>query len=197
MKIFLGALLGGIVAFVWYFVSWMVLPWHYTTTESFRNEEFVGWVMKENITNDGVYMIPGISGDKGSSTPDELKQNLETQNEAMKRGPLVFSIIRGKGIDMESPAPYIYSFFIQFVGAGLISYLLKKGVDLYYFGRVMFCAFVGLTVGVLAYLPFWNWFGMPLHYTLVNMADLVIAWFLAGLLIAGVVRPEAEPQLKM
>jgi hypothetical protein len=38
---------------------------------------------------------------------------------------------------------------------------------------------------------FWNWFHFPLDFTLAEVADLVIGWTLAGLVLAWVLKPQA------
>ncbi len=34
----LGAILGGLTAFIWSFISWSVLPWHEKQLRSFQND---------------------------------------------------------------------------------------------------------------------------------------------------------------
>ena len=196
-RMIFGGILGAVIAFVWSFVSWMVLPWHEWTLQSFRNEEFVSWVIKENVRKDGVYVIPHMGDNKSALTPSELKDKLEQDKSAVKSGPFVYAQIKRKGIDYTSPKQYIVSFLTLFVGASLISFLLLKVTESSYGGRLLFVTVSGLIVGVLGLIPNWNWFGGGNLATLIGIADLVITWFLAGLLMAAIVKPRPERDLMM
>lgn len=39
-------------------------------------------------------------------------------------------------------------------------------------------------------LPNWNWFAYPADFTIAAVADKVIAWLLAGVALAAIVRPK-------
>lgn len=188
-RVFFGGIVGGIVAFVWAFVSWGVLPWHSWAINKFKNPDFVTWVVKENATVDGVYMAPYTQTDDVNLTPGEIKQEIEQQEAAMKKGPYVFAQVRTKGMDPSHPSLYIYSFLTQFAGAFLISWLLYKVVDTSYGGRLFFVTMIGLIVGVLGLLPDWNWFGAGYKFTLIMMADYLIQWFIVGIFLAAFVKP--------
>ncbi|CCB88600.1 hypothetical protein [Simkania negevensis] len=196
-RIIFGGILGGIIAFVWSFVSWMVLPWHEWTLQSFSNEEFVSWVIKENVKKDGVYIIPHKGSSKTALTPSELKDKVDPDKSKTKEGPFIYAQIKRKGIDYTSPKQYIISFLTQFVGASLISFLLLKAAESSYMGRLLFVTTMGLIIGVLGSIPNWNWFGGGNLFLLISVADLVITWFLAGLLMAAVVKQKPERDLMM
>jgi len=88
------------------------------------------------------------------------------------------------GFDIDSIAPYVLAFILQLIGAFLITLLLLQTKDLGYWNRVGFVTLIGLTVGILGAFPNWNWWGFSFGYVLIETLDLVIAWFLAGLVIA-------------
>jgi hypothetical protein len=52
-----------------------------------------------------------------------------------------------------------------------------------YGAKVLFVAAVGLVIGIAGHLPEWNWWHFSGSYTLLEMADLVISWTLAGLVL--------------
>lgn len=184
-KVFLGAIVGAIVAFVWSFISWMVLPWHEWTFQSFRNEEFIGWVIKENTKKDGVYIIPKVCDEKSSFNSKELKGK-------SSEGPFVYAQIKRKGIDYSRSKYHIIAFLTQFIGATLIGILLLQASSLKYGGRLSFITLVGVIIGVLGHVPNWNWFGGGTLFLLVTLADLTITWFLAGLLMAAIIKPKPK-----
>jgi hypothetical protein len=40
-KLILGALLGGLVVFVWSAISWMAIPWHESTWRQFQDKNAI------------------------------------------------------------------------------------------------------------------------------------------------------------
>jgi hypothetical protein len=38
-------------------------------------------------------------------------------------------------------------------------------------------------------VSYWNWYGFPTDFTIGAVLDEVIGWFLAGLVLAAIVRP--------
>ena len=191
-KVILGGLIGAVIAFVWSFVSWTVLPWHDWAMNKFTNQEFVSWVIKENAPKDGVYVSPHMGSDEINLTPEEIKQNIDQQKEAMAKGPFIYTQVKTKGMNPASPHLYIFSFLTQFVGAALISWLLLQVRELGYVGRLLFVVGIGLVVGILGFVPDWNWFGAGYKFTLVMIADLLATWFLAGLFLAAFIKPQEE-----
>jgi hypothetical protein len=76
----------------------------------------------------------------------------------------------------------------QFVGALLVLLLLAQTAGLDYWRRVGFVALVGVTIGFVSHFPYWNWFGFSGAYILTTMADILIGWVLAGLVMAKFVK---------
>jgi hypothetical protein len=66
-SLLLGALLGGIIAFLWSWVSWDVLPWHENQMYSFQNEDSVGRVIMDNTQQSGMYLYPAGGAQPGMS----------------------------------------------------------------------------------------------------------------------------------
>ena len=54
----LGAILGGITASVWSFISWSVLPWHERALHSFQSEDEVAAVITSHVPVSGNYLLP-------------------------------------------------------------------------------------------------------------------------------------------
>ena len=197
-RVIFGGIIGGIIAFIWMFVSWAILPWHDMTLKKFRNEEFVAWVVKENTVKDGVYVIPHMEADKVNYTPEEVKQPFEKQKAAIKQGPFIYAQVKKQGMDPTSFHLYLFSFLTYFVGALIVSYLLLQvNEEAGYLKRLLFVTLFGLAVGIIGMVPSWNWFAAGNAYTLVMIADILITWFLVGLVLGAIVKPRAEPERLM
>ena len=195
-KIIIGGIIGAVIAFAWSFVSWMVLPWHTTSMNKFTNQEFVSWVIKENAPKSGVYVSPYYDSSEANLTPEEVKQSFDRQKDTHDKGPFIFAQVNLKGVDPSNPWLYIFSFLTQFVGAALISWFLLQ-TSCGYGKRLLFVTIFGLLVGILGFVPNWNWFGAGYKFTLVMIADFVITWFLAGLILAAYVKPRGDQEREL
>lgn len=199
LRVFIGGFVGAIVAFLWSFVSWTVLPWHENTMNQFTNQDFVSFVVKENAPKSGVYFAPSYKTSGATLTPDEIEKNMTAQTESMKKGPIIFAQVRLEGINYDQPTLMIYSFLTQFVGATLICFLIRRTAQIGYGGRLLFVTLIGLIVGILGLVPGWTWFGAGWKYTLVMIADLTATWFLVGLVISSFIkgREKSDKELLM
>jgi hypothetical protein len=181
-SLILGAVLGGIVAFAWSFVSWSFLPLHKSSMRGFTDEGSVAAALSASTPASGIYFYPSGEAAPGASAAE--KQAAMTAAEAkMRAGPMIFVSIYKAG--MASIAPLmVKGLFIYMFGAFLMTWLLLRAQGLSYLGRVGFVVIASLVAWVLADLPDWNWWSFSTSYTLAALVDLVVGWFLAGLVIA-------------
>ncbi len=188
-KVLFGGIIGGVVAFVWMFVSWTLLPWHHDAVESFKNEEQVAKVIDANTSKSGVYVIPQMPG------VDEVSKEVKDSHvAAMQKGPFIFMQVKKEGKDPTSFTTFLIAFATLFVGASLLSYLLMQMRGTGYFNRLFCSLLFGLSVGVLGIVPEWNWFALGGAYTLVMIGDHVVTWLLAGVVLAGFIKPKTHKQ---
>lgn len=182
---FQSTIVGGLIAFVWGILSWLVLPWHSVAIERFENEASVANVIRDNAMKDGVYILPNMYEANIPGTSEEVRQELLVSNEIMQNGPHMFCAVRLNGKNpYSSGASYVRALIFQFVTAFLITWLLLKTKNQSYMDRVWFVACVALIGGILYFLPAWNFMCFPLGFAIVGIIDFVIGWFLAGLAIA-------------
>lgn len=174
-RVVLGAVLGGMVAFGWGAVSWMVLPWHHESLRTFTNEVAVARTVQANAPAAGVYLLLPAHWQKPTK-----------EQQAIPKGLMFFGAVRQELPDMSWY--YLRGLAIEMLGAFLIGVVLLMAPLEDYWGRVKVVTLVGLAAGVLVRLPDWNWWGFSTRFTLLAILDLVIAWFLAGLVIAKLVR---------
>jgi hypothetical protein len=175
----LGGILGAIVLFIWMGITWMVIPWHCPTLQKFEHEESVASVVMSNTARDGIYLLPNCNNMSGHDAK---------AMEAMKQGPIVFAAVQRHGKNMESAKPYIMAFIIYLISAFFVTLLVTKTGNLGYKERLWFVTVFGVVAGILASFPAWNWWGFSLSFAVVGFIDMLIGWFLAGLVIAGVTK---------
>ena len=51
---------------------------------------------------------------------------------------------------------------------------------------------MGLLPFFMVNFPYWNWYGFPTHFTLMELVDKLITLFVAGLVLAAIVKPPAS-----
>ncbi len=165
-KFALAVVLGGLVLFLWGFVSWAILPWHENVAHKFSDEAAVAQVLKANAPEQGIYYLPFAEEDH---SPGE---------------PAAFVNVLPQGFDMNMDKLMGIGLITQIISAFLVFVLLRQTRGLNYIGKVLFVALVGLIIGFVSHAPYWNWFGFSTPYIIVIILGTVIGWTLAGLVMA-------------
>jgi len=186
-SLLLGAILGGLAAFLWSSISWELLGWHEKPMMSFQNDDEVSAVIASHAPQSGVYLLPGTPSQEGMSA-EQKKAAQAAVIEKMQKGPIVFAAVRLGGF-----GSYTRGLLIQLLSlmaaAFLITWLLLQTSGLSYNRRVVFCAVVGLASSVIVDLPNWNWWGFSGLFTAVDLADFTLTWLFAGFVIAKFANP--------
>ena len=178
-KIVLPALIAAIVIFIWSFISWAVIGWHNIDIKYFPDETEI-MHMKAVMHEPGIYMYPGFPMDDSESVMEEWTKKHES-------GPLVtFMVYYPNGAAPMDPIFFIRGFILNFITAFLAGVLLFMTLaqNPSFWRRVTFVVLLGLFAGFLFPFANWNWWGFPLGFTLVNVADTIITWFFGGVILA-------------
>lgn len=168
MKILKAGIIGGIIVWIWYAVSWMALPWHQTTIHHFTNEMAVAQVIKENAPVSGIYLMPN---------PHTVKE---------QKSPMMFSSVYLSGMPSSMTNAIVISVIKDMVVAFFVAWMLLQAVQLGYFGRLCFVVVFALAAGISSQIALWNWWKFDTQFVLVGIADLLISWFCAGLVMAKI-----------
>ena len=181
MKVLIkGGLFGGLVAFIWMNISWMVLPWHMMTIDTVENDTQIAHTLKANISQDGLYILPW--------TDDHSKENMEAFNQRMESGPFVYMVVRPNGIKVNMGTMMLYGLIYNIVIAFMITYLLTKTSGLSYIQKVGFVKMVAITGALVIVVPNLIWWHFPIGYSLVTLIDTGFTWGFAGLAIGKIVK---------
>jgi hypothetical protein len=186
-SLILGTILGGLMAFLWSSVSWEIIGWHEKTMVGFQNEDEVSAVIAAHATRDGTYMLPSVPPTAGM-TPEQKKSALAVLMQKMQTGPIMVAALRRGGFGSYGRG-LIVQLLSLMAAAFLLTWLLLQTTGLSYARRVAFLATAGLAASVIVDLPNWNWWGFSGAYTFVNLADSMLTWLIAGLVIARVAKP--------
>lgn len=166
-RLAIAALAGGLILFAWGFAAWMILPLHDSIRALPDEKSVIGSLQRANAPR-GVYFFGGPEKSPG---PQALVVYTPF-TEAMSGGQLA------------------RSFVVDVLAALFVAWLLSRAASASFAKRVAFVAVAGGVIAALVVdLNNWNWFAYPADYTLASIADKLIAWTLAGLALAAIVRP--------
>ena len=179
----LAGFLGAIVLMIWGFLSWDVLPFHRSTMHALGNEDAVVAALKAGNAANGTYMIPAMGTDEASK---------KAAMEKMKAGPTAWVHYHSDGYDQMDVMYLVKGFFICMVSSMLAASLLSKlswSLASKFGARVGFVMVLGVFLAVAGRISDWNFMGYPADFTLALVADDIIGWTLAGLVIAWRIKP--------
>lgn len=193
-RILLASLVGAVVCIAWGAVSWLVLQWHGSTLSKFADEAVVGSIIKADAgtvlklrgQDSGVFMLPAAAGAGGRVT-EESKARGKAAKIARDDGPYIYAIVRPGAKVVSMGLKLGCAALRSLVACFILALLLSWTMHLDYIQRVFFCASAGLFAGFVSEVPMLIWFEAPLRHTLINLADHLCEWFLAGLALAAFV----------
>ena len=82
-KQLIAAIVGGLILFIWQFVSWALVPLHKEVYGYTPNQDKIMEALNQNITEPGTYMLPNVA----PGTSQEAAQ-AEMQNRMGNPGPV-------------------------------------------------------------------------------------------------------------
>jgi hypothetical protein len=184
-KLLLGAIAGGLILFVWGYLSHTVLPLGSTGLHSLPNEETLVPSLSAAMTQAGMYYFPG--GDMLKMTPEQQK----AWTEKYKAGPVGLIIFQPTGSDPMSGEKMLTELGFDLLAALIVAWILSQTVVAYR-KRVIISALIGFFGWVTISAPYWNWYNFPIDFTMAQAAEQIVGWTLAGLAIAAFVRPRGD-----
>ena len=187
-KVLLGGLAGGIILYVWSLFAWIFIPpLHGPSLHEIPNEEAVIAMLKPELSSKAVYAFPHNPG----MSADQAAKNAWT--EKMKRGPGGMIIYDPAGTDPMMAGSMVIGLILDLCSALIVAWLLARStaVSSSYMSRVAFCGMFAIFATFFNYLTMWNWMGFPGDFTTGLIIDALLAWILAGLAIAAIVKAPA------
>ncbi len=156
-------LVGGLVLFGWGAISNATGLFQALEPSRFTDSTLVVETVKANAPVNGVYF-----DDRGLFAAVSLQRDLAPRYASLA-------------------VPLVTQLLIEFAVAFLLAWVLLRLPVWSPFGTGSIFAAFGLAAGGALLFSEANWYGLPLPYQLANLADLVVGWFLLGIL-TGVFR---------
>jgi hypothetical protein len=183
-RVVLGALLAAVVVFFWGAAAHMVLPLGTMGIRQIPDEDGMLAAFRGSITTPGFYFFPGMDHSKPASSSE-----VEAVVAKIKQGPTGILVIHTiTGGEAMSPRQLGTELATNVVSALVAAWLLTNVVS-GYARRVFFVTLLGVFGFVTVNVPYWNWYGFPTDFTSAQAIEHIVGWFLAGLVLAAIVRP--------
>jgi hypothetical protein len=178
-RILLAGVLGGFALFMWGGLSHMVLGLGAVGIQNLPQQQPVMDALKATVPQPGFYFFPQVDA-SGKVQPEKAG------------GPYGIMIYHTSGAGAPMAAQLINECLLNIVLALLAAWLLSLASGLSgYIARAGFVTVVGLAVGLMTHVQYWNWYGFPLSYTIASVAITVIGFLIVGLIAAAFVKPPA------
>jgi hypothetical protein len=189
MRVLIAAILGGVVFFFWGFVAHELLSLGELGIKDIPNEQVLLPQLQASLSDPGFYRIPGL-GEPPNATSEQKKAAMQQAQQKAASGPYGILVYHPVGGEVLSMGRQLGREFGLNVAVALLMAILLAWAGLSSFAsRLGFVTLAGVMVTLLTNVQYWNWFGFPANYTLAAMATHVIGFFLAGIVIALIVRP--------
>lgn len=183
-KIVLGGIVSGLILFIWCIISWMVLPLHAKTLQSFSNESAIAQSLAAHASAKGVFILPnapeGLEG-------EAKKAALKASHAQMEKGPFAFVAYAPEGSG-PLKALMLRALIIQILASWLLCLMLSMAGLASYVERLGFCLLFAVTASFFCFIPSWNWWAFPPAYVMLECFDLIAGLFLSGLVLARIIR---------
>jgi hypothetical protein len=179
MRILIAGLLGAIAMFVWTAIAHMATPLAAVGFSQIPNEAQVMGDVQSGVTKPGLYIFPWVD-------PKDPKamQKMQALDKVHGHGYLVYTPARIGG-DADSMGPMLIGEFLkQFVQATVATLLVSLMIGLGYWGRVGAVTLTGVIAGIATNVSYWNWYGYPLDYTVVQVVIEIVSALASGLAIS-------------
>jgi hypothetical protein len=187
-RILAGALLAALGQFVWGFVFWTT-PLGLATMSHGADPDRTQAALDELFPADGAYFVPDLLGGDGDS--DAAKQRWIERH---RRGPLGMVFIHRRGADPMQPLTFVNGFLHMLITCVLIGWLLARAAPALagWGARVGFVALAGFAATFWTHAGMPIWFFQPWRYHLLTMLYDLVAWIVAGTILARFAAPPAK-----
>ena len=187
-------MLAGLVVFAWGFVWHTWVPLGSSQIKTLRAEGPVLGTLQSLITEPGFYIFPGMEPG-AKRTAEQQQEDAARYLDNYATGPhgiLVYTPANGP---LNFPRLLVNELLSNFAGGLIAAVLLAMALPGLprFVTRVMFVGLLGLFASLAIDVSYWNWYGFPGGFTLAALADQAIGWTLAGLVLAGLLKPGPVP----
>jgi hypothetical protein len=179
-RILLAGILGGFALFIWGGMSHMVLGLGMVGIQNLPQPQPVMDALKAATPQSGFYFFPPADA-AGKVAPDKAG------------GPYGIMIYHAAGAGAAMTGQLVKECALNIVMALFAAFMLSLASGVTGFvSRVGFVTMLGLMVGLMTNVQYWNWYGFPMNYTVVAVFNDVVGFLIVGLIAAAVVKAPVQ-----
>ena len=190
-KLVVAGIVGGIVLFTWGAMSHVVLGLGSAGVKSIPNEDIVLAALRANIDAPGFYFFPGVDM-KAKGSKEEQAARMKAWEEKLRAGPTGILVYQPTGNEAMEVKRLLIELLSNIAAALIAAFLLSHMIGGYGL-RVVAVTLLGVLASVTIDVSYWNWYRFPGNYMAFTFLDQLIAWFLAGLVMAAMVPSRRAP----
>lgn len=187
MRTLLAAIVGGLIVFVWGFVSHTKLNLTESTFKPVPKEDAMHGLVKD--MQPGIYGLPYCAPSADATQKEAWEKKYQEGNAILVRGP--------SHEQSMSPQTLMFQGASCVVGALILALFLGAGSSAA--GAVM-RLFAGAAIGVFAWVsqdaPNWIWYRFPWDYEQAVLINAVVGWAAAAFVMALILKKPAPPPKK-
>jgi len=189
-RILLAGILGGIAMFLWSSVAHMVLPLGQAGIKEIPNEQPVLSAMQSGLGQaSGIYLFPG-TGLGPDATRQQKSEAMKDYGQKLAVNPSGLLIYHPPGAPALTAGQLTTEFLTEFIEALLLAFLLAQTRATTFGSRVGLAIVIALVAAITTNIPYWNWYGFPLSYTIPYAFTQIVGYAIAGIVAALFLRTE-------
>lgn len=170
--------IGALILFIWNALSWMALPFHSNTLNNIPETSIDSQLLQESLPKDGVYHYPGLPETQSSESMQAIEKKL-------KEGPRITLMVFKKGdTELFEAKTFAVSLLLNLLTVTVLFIVVNQMKEKSLKKILLTTTSMGLIIGLASDFPQMNWYMFPLDYTIVNVFDHIISFFLVGLLFS-------------
>ena len=182
MRLIIAAILGGLIMFVWGAVGHMFLGLGEAGVMPMPNEDAMAAVMKANLSEPGLYFMPGMDIKKQATAEEQTAWAAK-----YKAGPTAILVYHPTGEEPMSPKQLAIELASNIAAALVVGMILIFAVVSW--GRgIIISTLVGSAGWLSINVSYWNWYGFPTNFVTSELIEQVVGWLLTGFVLGFILR---------
>lgn len=170
-KLVIGAIVGGILVFLWHTLSWTVLQLHQKEYQKAPNEEAIVQFLNGQFKADGQYMVPTVD-------PKASAEEREKVTAAMMGKPWA-TINYHSAYNANMGTNIARGLLVDIIAVFFVCWVLMKNTNSTFSNTFISTLLIGIA-GYL-FIPYANYIWFPSPGATINFIDVLVSWGLCGI----------------
>jgi len=170
-KLIIGALVGGILIFIWQTLSWPILNLHHASQEYTPKQDSILAYLNTQFSEDGAYLLPNYP-------PGSSREEMDKQMDVNKGRPWV-QIQYHKALDVNMGSNILRGLVVDIIMVALACRILLK-IPAPGMGTIFTASlFIGIIVFMNSPYTLHIWY--PRADIMIHLLDALVSWALCGI----------------